>query len=62
MYLSEADATPELKDHILAFDPEKVRFTSVDADYFAYYLSFVKKLVRLLNKISMPTHDYVGLW
>ncbi len=45
MYLLDAEPTPELRDHILAYDPAKIEnlyFSSSDD-----YLRGVQKLVRL---------------
>ena len=52
MYLSDAEATPELKDFILAYHPEMIDYRQTShsgSDIVAFYLSFVKKLVRILT-------------
>ena len=52
MYLSEAEVTPELKDCVLAYNPEIINYSGIGAiisGELAYYLSFVKDLVRILK-------------
>ena len=51
MYLDEAEATPELRHHVLAYTPAKIDYTHVSRDtvpsVLAYYLCGVRRLVRL---------------
>ena len=52
MYLSEAEVTPELKDCVLAYNPEIIDYSgicAISSRELAYYLSFVKDLVRILK-------------
>ncbi len=45
MYLLEAEAIPELRDHILAYDPAKIE--NIYTTSLKFYLRGVQKLVRL---------------
>ena len=52
MYLSEAEATPELKDCVLAYNLEMIDYSQIGgiiSSDLAYYLNFIKKLVRILT-------------
>ncbi len=52
MYLTEAEATPELKDCVLAANLEEIDYSQVVTGYIpttlSHYLSFIKKLVSFL--------------
>ena len=52
MYLSEAEVTPELKDCVLAYNPEMIDYSQIGgmrSDDLAFYLYAVKDLVRILK-------------
>ena len=52
MYLSEAEVTPELKDCVLAYNPEMIDYSQIGgmrSDDLALYLYVVKDLVRILK-------------
>lgn len=56
MYLIDAEVTPELQEHVLSFNPEKIRNFIPHNDLPAY-LSCVQALVRLLSSVNIVVLD-----
>ncbi len=47
MYLAEAEATPALRDRLLAYDPAKI--SCFNGGNLSVYIGYIKKLVCFLN-------------